>query len=288
MAMKIVSFVFLSVILSLSIISSIIGLSINSLLYPEIYQNSLQKNNVYDSIEKLIENQTSQNGFNLIDSRIIIPSINSNLENILAYIRSDEDVLNFTIEINISAFKPFFRAAAENITICSNSQQPFVNDKIICRPLNISSSEFIDMALEKKGFDTSKSAINLADVFDKERNIDKVRNAVYIYKIVLYISLSLLVIIPLLFFFLSGLKSSFRWAGLTFILTGFIFTIISFSVLVLYPLINVPEEFRNLVFDIINPLTIKLIIYSVSALALGVVFFILSFFVGESNSGESN
>ncbi len=275
--------IFLLILLSLFIIFllsvSIIGASLQTLLYPSVYEESFQKNNIYSQLNNLAG---PNNQF-----FIVIPNndpqllFNSLLNNFLSYLRGNSDQLNLTVEIDQTALRQFFENSAANFTVCAPGQEPFTGEEINCRPATQNSSEFIDEVLERKKlpfFD--QKYLNLATIYDPQGNLNKFVYFIKIYKYILYGSL-LLTIIFIFFIYLlnKDIKKSFRWYFVDFIVAGGISLSIAFILgkLLDSQLRSIDVILVDIVADIANNILYKINFYSIIIILLGIVFLGLSF-----------
>lgn len=268
----------LSLLLIISLAIFALAISANTLLYPTTYEQAFEKNNLYSQFENNINND-SRFMFTNIKEQGIKETLNLFLENTLSYLRNDKQTLELKLKIDKTALNSFYESEAKKFPACSEGTQPFIDDEVICKPKNMNSSEFVKTALARKNITLAETDyINLAKEMDKQNNLEKLRKYINKYKLLMYGSIALaLIIILVVFLIKKEIKSSARWLGTAFALAGL--TIISASFLVKEGISQLIQQtaFRPLVFDILSPFFSRFTISGIIILAAGILILIISF-----------
>lgn len=193
-----------------------------SLLYPDIYLETFEKNNLYSEVENWVGDKIGSGANFLVisDSQETTERL---LTNFLLYVRGKSSSPNLTIEINRTEFRNFFEEQIKNTTFCKFDEDPFENDEINCRPRNRNSSEFLEDVVSVKNvtfFD--ENTIDLAYVYSENGDFSSVKQSVYYFNLAFYslifISLLLIGLIFLLKF--TKYTGAMKIVGLCFVLAG--------------------------------------------------------------------
>ena len=198
MVLKKLTLVILSALLYISLFIAVFGSSVQILLFPEIYETALEKNNMYDYIEEQIADQ----GFipdTIFVKKAVKSNINKILSNALSYIRGDVDNLELTINLN-DTIQSFFEERASELPICMDNQDPLDD---LCLPEDIEPSEYLDYIFEQENIDTSEfSSINIQDIVDLSA-LEQVREAVALFRKVLLASIILSIVLIIMIILLN-------------------------------------------------------------------------------------
>ena len=198
MVLKKLTLVILSALLYISLFIAVFGSSVQILLFPEIYETALEKNNMYDYIEEQIADQ----GFipdTIFVKKAVKSNINKILSNALSYIRGDVDNLELTINLN-DTIQSFFEERASELPICMDNQDPLDD---LCLPEDIEPSEYLDYIFEQENIDTSEfSSINIQDIVDLSV-LEEVREAVALFRKVLLASIILSIVLIIMIIILN-------------------------------------------------------------------------------------
>lgn len=198
MVLKKLTLVILSALLYISLFIAVFGSSVQILLFPEIYETALEKNNMYDYIEEQIADQ----GFipdTIFVKKAVKSNINKILSNALSYIRGDVDNLELTINLN-DTIQSFFEERASELPVCNDGQDPLDD---LCLPEDIEPSEYLDYIFEQENIDTSEfSSINIQDIVDLSA-LEQVREAVALFRKVLLASIILSIVLIIMIIILN-------------------------------------------------------------------------------------
>ena len=198
MVLKKLTLVILSALLYISLFIAVFGSSVQILLFPEIYETALEKNNMYDYIEEQIADQ----GFipdTIFVKKAVKSNINKILSNALSYIRGDVDNLELTINLN-DTIQSFFEERASELPICMDNQDPLDD---LCLPEDIEPSEYLDYIFEQENIDTSEfSSINIGEIVDLSA-LEQVREGVSIFRRVLLASIILSIVLIIMIILLN-------------------------------------------------------------------------------------
>src|SRR3989344_4657587 len=93
--------IFLSIILIFVCMLTIISLGFSSFLHPALYTEALRKSGTFDYVETQIDSAPMAS-FIKMPTGGVEALMNELLTNILAYVRSDSDALNLSVEIDQS------------------------------------------------------------------------------------------------------------------------------------------------------------------------------------------
>ncbi len=267
-----IALVFVSLILIVSLTVVIIGSGIQTLLYPDIYRNSLENSGVYNELDKSF-NLTNV-PFSLKDE--IRPIASNLIDSGLAYLRSDTNVLNLTVKIEASTVRNFLIRQAEALPICAQGQ--FSYDNISCRPAGYNTTQLVDMALAMNV--VNLPSIDLAPYVNKDGMLTKARDVITIFRNVM--NAVMLLTLGALFLIIAltrkSLKSMLRWIGANLVVVGIIgviFLLLKEKVISLIPIQqSAVIEFAKI---IISAVFDRIILYGGVLLAAGIAMIVFSF-----------
>jgi len=158
--------VLISIVLVVAAMVWQVAYSVNILLYPGVYISAFENNDVYTEIENLLSLNESQGEGALLpdvgDIEItdlfaneggIEYVVNDLLSNFLAYIRSDTDELDLTIELNTEVLRQFFEEFVQDFPICEEGQDPYLNGSLLdslpeCIPPGVDASGYMQAYLD--------------------------------------------------------------------------------------------------------------------------------------------
>lgn len=262
-----------------------LGLTINSILYPEIYVEAFEEGGVYDLINANLNNAQSA-------TFIAIPEggpkviVNSLLSNFLSYLRSDTVVLNLTVQVDTEKLRKFFLSGVTNIPHCSSSAQNPYDEDNPCLPAGVSSNEYLEEFLEKRNLTFFESNIvDLAKVYGIEEGsqqregVDSIRNYIQYYQLsLIFLGVAILIVLGLIYLLQKqSLKSFYRTISISFILSGLVIFSLVFGIKNIPSLIQAQDPiFVKMAISAINVLSYKLIIHASILFTIGVIFFIFS------------
>ncbi len=282
---------FLSIILALSLF--ILGLfwSIHALLYPQIYENALADNNAYSLI-----NFSQITGGDLIKLPAggVEALVNGLLENSLSYLRGNSKTLNLTVEVNTEKLNSILLDGINSLPVCSQGTDPFASGEIpSCVPSGTNSSGFLNQILQKNNLTSIENQnVNLALVLGlKQSDTAKARSYITIYRYSFYGLMAFVIALAVLMFFISPSRT--RWQGVVFLISGII-VLVSVTALLSFALQNIPSNLWGtntlalISKEIVNTLSSRVKIYSLVIGIIGIVAFIVSFFIKKKaeKSGE--
>ena len=198
MVLKKLTLVIISALLYISLFIAVFGSSVQILLFPDIYQTALEKNNMYDHIEQEIKNK----GYipeTIFVKEEIKSNVNRLLKNALSYIRGDVDNLDLTINLN-ETIQSFFEERASNLAVCEDDQDPMED---LCLPEGVDKDVFLEMVYEQQDIDTSEFAnINIGEIVDLSA-LELVREGVSIFRKVLLASIILSIVLVIMIILLN-------------------------------------------------------------------------------------
>lgn len=233
---------FLSFILIILLVLSVVGLSLNLLLSPGIHENALEESGAYD----LLEEFEKKGGTGPLQAFTDKPAKEMGKDvsaKLLSYLRGDIDEDEVTLRLNSSKLMGFYEERASNFTVCKKGEQPYSKDEIVCRPQEKNSSEFLKEVLAKKNITIPKetdSDIKLLEIFDSQGKLQSLRESIEIFHKAVYGCLlsSLLIITLIIVIERKDIRAMEQWIGADFLLTGItLFTIVfaGFYTLTLIP-----------------------------------------------------
>lgn len=277
---------FISFILIISISLFLVSAGVSSLLYPNIYIQTFEKNNLYD----YLENKTSENfapGADFLMIENPREEFSRLLTNFLSYLRGKTSTPNLIVKINQTALHEFFEDETENYKICRLGEEPFDGDEVRCRPANKNPSEFLDEVLERKNLNFFENdTVDLAYVYDKDGDFSTLKKTAGYFRIGFYsllvFSLFLIGLIFLLKF--TNYISAIKIAGINVAIAGLvIFLPMLFSSYIYenyFPAFTKQEFsipiFADMVKDLFFAVINKIYIYSIIAIVLGILLITVS------------
>src|SRR3989338_3192026 len=278
MKFKRVAIIFFSFLIIICLLLFYLGLMIQFFLYPGIYLESMEKAKVFQTIDENIA-KTPNAQFIEMDqgSRPFVQNI---LSNILSYLRLDMDTLNLTVAIDKEELHEFFVNQTNKAPVCEPGKSPdFKNLDNLCRPADKSVETFTDEFLEEKNLTfLEKDEVDLASIYGLEENskgkvmLDKARNIISIYQIILYASLGLIAFfIFCIFLIRDSNKKLLRIIGidvLISIILSFILGLILFNLA--NNLLSGKNEYILIAVDAILSSFVE------QAFLIGAIFFIIS------------
>ena len=293
--MKRVVLVVLAILLFLSSAIFLFSISAYSILYPDIYVEGLRKAGAFEYIGAGLE-QVQGASFIKIPSEGIEAVVTPLLNNFLSYLRGDTDKLVLEVEIDSTKLKNFFLESVNKLPACKPGQSySFEELDKMCKPEGISSETLLDMLFEYKKMNLfASNYTDLAPIYGIEygssgrARLDEIRGYIGYYKIGLMITGLFILVLILGIYFTStrDLRKAMRFIGIPLILAGLIiFAAVYFGSTSLNEFIlNNPsiQSGGTFVSSLADPLIGSAIrpfyIYSLSALILGILLVIISFF----------
>ena len=182
MVLKKLTLIVLSSFLILSLSVGIIGLSLQTLLYPDIYITTLEKNDAYDVVEQHLQQEGIITQTIFADEGIR-PTVHRFIRSTLAYIGGDEEKWELTV--NMSA-QSFLEERAAEIEECTPDYDPFSGE--LCRPPGMEPSEFLNTILEQENIQTTDLSIDLAEVMGIQQSLEQIRSGVQIFRKVIILA----------------------------------------------------------------------------------------------------
>ncbi len=279
-----VGFISVFLILSVSLLIFLGGL--NALLYPQVYENALGENNVYDSI-----NITEIQGADFVK----MPDggteflINNLLGNFLSYIRGDAEELSLKIQIDRENLRNFFKDKIGEIPECGENESEYdESGNQICKSKEKTDEQFLDEFLEKKNATIfEQESIDLSSVFSiQNESVSKIREFVKIFRLAFFglIFLSAFLIVLIFVLSLDSISSGIRTTGIGLFIAGISVlpaTFLAPDVLTkAMSQINFPivaEIAGNVVVSAVS----RINLYAYIAMGIGAVLFVLSFALGK-------
>ena len=278
---KNVLLIFISLFLVLSVFLLGIFWSLHTFIYPQIYEKALGDSGAYN-LFNLSEIQGGGN-FLKIGSGGIQPIVNRLLENTLSYLRGDTSELNWTIEVDKQKLNDFFVKSAEDVRICNSGESSFNGTEPVCRPNDVNVSEYLNKVLDKKNFTLlEEGKVDLANFLEiNKTRIEEVRIYVMNYNEIYYGLIALVVLLIGVMFFVSDSRT--RWSGADLFLGGagvFATSLIVSQLL----LTSIPSEIgflQKTSNELFGVFTGRLHTYSFVVTGMGIIGFVLSFFISK-------
>ncbi len=282
----------ISSVIFLMLMSFGISLGMNQLLYPQVYENALEKGGAYDFIDGQAGGFKSESGsinFVIMGAGGIRGQINELIEKSLEYIRGDSGRFELYWDINKTEIKEFFRKEAAKIRVCSSKEiDNYYAGEVDCRPSGMTVDDFLNKELKERNvtiLNDNESRINVLDIYDKERNIEKAREIVMWYEVLRYILVLLIALFMALVILISKnkLRGGLKKIGATLVLAGiwlFIIAKISGSFLfsnIISKMMVIPAIGKS-ADAIISPVVNSIGNYGLIFLVIGIASFIASFF----------
>lgn len=275
--------IILVIILFLSIIILNTTLGLKQLLYPQIYQEAIGSMGIYS----LLENQTKGLGeinFVKINPKGLGVMINEALEKTLSYLRGDSKNLELYWEINTSSIKELFLEQANKTRICSSGEVNTIEKP--CRDESMSVEKFLEAELDKRNFtflENNQTRINVLDIYDKERRIEKLKDYVnYYYKGLYLLTIIIAVIITIIILLeRKKLKIGMIIVGLTSLISGIMMVITSKVIgnLAYTEISTVIPIFKGGIIEIISPIFHSIMMSGIITLIIGFVIIMTAIFL---------
>lgn len=283
-----VGILWLSISIILLIIIGTAGLIFNSFLYHDVYLQTFDKAGIYELIEKNLNNTAGATFIKIPEEgpKVLVADF---LGNLLAYLRSDSDKLNLTVQIDLKELREFFLKGVKNATICSVGEKHIEGREIRCKPADMSDEQFLEEIFNATNYTFPETdQVDLTSVYGLEEGsedkvrLDKFREYIHIFKIGLWvIGLIILIFIFLIYLLAKERKNFFRITGFTLLITGvllFLSSILSYGVF-----IGILEGKPDLMVSVVNPLIDivlgKIEIYGIIVGVIGMILVISSFFL---------
>lgn len=261
----------------------------NVLLHEDVYVNAFEKNNVYGEIKtRYFSDDKLSQGLVDISAEGMKKNINSILGGVLAYARGDNQGDGIYINVDNSSIKRFFLKQIEGVGVCNGNQNEFdANNSISCRVAGKSNEQILNDLLERKNMShiLSVDKINLLDTFDKERNIEKLKEKVDYYYYLLYGLTALIIILILIIFIINrdNLKGAFRISGISLLVSELIvFISLKFIDNSLLSKLNLSPDMiylQNALLDIIKDVLLRVKVFAIIVTVIGLVLIVISLFL---------
>jgi len=278
---KSILLVFLSILLIISVIFLGIFWGMHTFLYPPVYENALSNSGVYDSID-LLKIQGGKN-FIKLGPNGMKGLVNTLLENTLSYMRGDSKTLNLTVEVDTQKLRDFFLKNVDEVRICRSGESSFQGNQPICRPSDMNASAYLDKILEKRNFTIQEGGrVNLAEIFGiNKTDTSQMRSYVMKYNEFYYGLFIFSIVLIVVMFFVSDSRT--RWSGVDLVLGGIgVFVIGSVTSNLIVSAIPQGIIFlQSISTDLANAFIGRLQTYSFVVIGLGIIGFVLSFFISE-------
>ena len=273
----------LALLLFIGACISIFGANALVFLYPDVYYSILEKNNAYDIIDSGLALE-GQLAFTSLHEEGTKNFTNKMISNLLTYIRGESSNPNLTLQIKKEVLMGFFESQVEKVRECNKGEDLF-NKPALCKPAGLNTSEYLEVFLKERNIIIfEEGSINLLDTFDKERNIEKLRDNVVFYKGIFYTILFFSIIIAILIIVLNAKErhKGFRWIGIPLIFAGITAVIVSTLAerMIVVSLIKELPEFLLFVINLIRYYFDQVFLIGFYIIAAGIVLFIASFFIG--------
>jgi len=268
-----------SIVFVISLLLFMVGLNLNSLLYPDFYEKVLEKSGTYDFLSENVEASNAGTAFLEEQADEIVPEL---LDESLSYLRGESDDLSLIIDISDESVRAFFEERADSLEDCEKGVNPFVKGVKPCVPPGMNSTQFLDVYLEYNDVEVLNK-VDLIEEFKLDESLVPLKENVALGKRVFFWVIVVLIICILLIFVLKFRTSPYglRWIGVDVMIAGLVLFGLSGlggSVIDLIDvqgveiISNVAESAVGAVFDNLQGSSWKLFI-------LGVVVFVVSFFV---------
>lgn len=221
-----------SFLLVLSITLAVIGTAAGMFLEPQTYIETLEKADVYDSISSQFE-EGSGIPIQSIDPDAIKSILDGIILDVFEYINGETDALSIKVDVG-PYVEDFFVSSAQNFRVCDEGELPFDGEEVICRPAEIDPDTFLDDVLsihDRNLGDFSSTEVDVVDLYGLEF-LDDVQEGVTYYKVGLSASYILSVVLLSFIIILNrtSIKSTARWVGVSFLVSGIIGLAIGFFV----------------------------------------------------------
>ncbi len=270
--------------------TAVLGASLQVLLYPDTYEAVFDKNNVYQMIEdRLVE--TGRIPKAIFARQPVKPTLNRFVDNFLSYIRGDAGQLDLDMNVS-STLNDLFLLKADEIRLCNQNESAFSGDEAVCRPANIETQEFMNSILAKKNISMSQFGnINMADVYDEDGNLRKVREGVIIFRYAVFAAFSLAILNLLTIAFLN--RKSFilmvEWIDFDLVIVAATMIGTSYAVSRYLP-IYFPESisaYQGILMGFVFAVLKMMAVYGFILLGVAAVFGVVALVNGKKVSSKS-
>jgi hypothetical protein len=272
--------VVISIVLVISLFVLGILWSSYTFLYPEVYKETFEKTNFYDSVTL---SQIPGGDFITLPEDGMKGILDNFIESTLSYLRGDSENLNLTFEVDSEKLDDFLLKESQKIRICNVGEESFLGKKPNCRPPELNASEYLEEILEKNSFTVPENKrVNIAGLLGFDvGNISKIRNYTISYKYLLYGLGIFILVLSLFLFFISETKT--RWAGIDFLISGALVFSIGFLAfpLIIQSLSSGIGFIESASKNFLEILYSRLTIYSIAIGGIGIVGIALSFFINK-------
>ncbi len=213
--------VLLSILLFLTAIVSVVGVSSFTLLDADSYLSYLEKYGVYNYVENNFNN-TMGTGFLILPNQSVSALVELVVIRSFDYLNGRSEVLNLSVGFDDKKLRKFFEDAIEKAPVCSPGIGPEIANNLSCRPANESVKQTTDRILKERNFTIQEGSVNLADYLDPQDNLGRVREGVHWYKVYVYsfVAASLVLIGLILLVGWQTKSHGLRNIGIPLILVG--------------------------------------------------------------------
>jgi len=275
--------VVMGILLVLAVFVSSTLLTANTLLYPEVYIESLEDNRVYEYFDNFTGGVPGGEFVDVPESGIKIV-VDGALVNFLSYTRGDSEKLDLTLKIEGSSAKDFLVSQVENFPECDSEKILSEGPEEVCIPAGTDPSEFVDEIFEENNITLESTSIDLVEVSGLDvSGVERVRENVELYRMILYAILFFsFALIGLIFFAASDPKVGLMVTGISLFVGGAFVTISSLVTRSFLSSISLGIEIlKNVVVSLAETLLSRHMTYGFVLIGLGAVTFGASFFVAK-------
>lgn len=285
--LRIIGLVIIFPVILISLFLVFTGASVRPFLHEKTYTQVLEDNDIYMYAKaeiRKIDDEFMQEIFGSMDPESMI---NDFLREILMYARGDTRTLELSVSLsdNMLQFFEMMEQQASMIPICKAGQSMYMYGQPVCRPSNMSISEFMSEAMgDEQGMPIPKDGkIDLVEMFDKDNYAPRVQQYIQLANRVFYGALIALVVLLVAAFFLrrmslvawmSYISSPLILVGLTGVIGS---VLIRKMALAQIPVFEDMAFAKQTILDLANVLLGNLTLYGAIFLGLGVVLIVLSF-----------
>ncbi len=281
-------------ILTITLVLLILGLAFNALLYPDIYIKSMHESGALEYATAQLENTPGATFIKMPSGGIEVLA-NKLITNLLAYLRSDTQDLNLTVEIDHLKLRAFFLQQMEIVPECTGGRQPdFENLDTLCRRSSQTKEALLDELLIAKNLPFfAQTSVDLASVYNLSEDsegragLERVRKGIRIYEYALISGaiLSLLMLLGIFFLERHRIRTFLLWAGVPILVAGVLLLILA-RLLVNYVPTVLPtlslEVVSSLLIIVLHTILYRLSLYASILLGLGCVLIITACLVHAS------
>ena len=244
------------------------GSGLQTLLYPDVYQNVMEKNGVY---ALALRSMNAPEGIFTVDD--IRPIVNDIMGRVFAYLRSETNQLNLTISLQSGVVHNVLLAKLSALPPCQAGQVPFDVNGIACRPSGMSPEAIINSmpAMDIPSVDLT-SVVNANGEIQKARDVIAAFRTAMIYAIIIAV-----ICLGIIIFITRSVKSSARWVGANLVIVG----LMGISFLLIKDAI--PSVFGNqeilisLLKEIISTVADRIVFHGIVVLIIGIIALAVSF-----------